>query len=56
VIEKRCARDPTGKVLQHVNDIFRLSQAKGLRCDNPATPDTLATALADAAKSKCDEA
>jgi integrase len=37
-IQKRGVRDTTQKILQHVRSIFRYSQAKGLRLDNPAEP------------------
>ena len=37
-IDKRGARDTAGKVLQHINGVFRLAQARGLRDDNPAVP------------------
>lgn len=37
-IMKRGARDTAGKVLQHVEGVFDLAQARGLRHDNPATP------------------
>jgi hypothetical protein len=37
-IDKRGARDTAGKILRHVDAIFRLAQAKELRSDNPATP------------------
>lgn len=37
-IVRRGARDTAMKVLQHVNGVFRLAQARGLRDDNPAEP------------------
>jgi len=37
-IIKRGARDTASKVLQHVQGVFRLAQARGLRDDNPADP------------------
>lgn len=41
-IADRGAIDTAGKVLQHVEAIFRLAQARGLRTDNPATPSRAA--------------
>ena len=37
-IDRRGVRDTASKILQHVDSIFRLAQARGLREDNPATP------------------
>jgi integrase len=37
-VDGRGARDTAGKILQHLNGIFRYAQAKGLRTDNPAAP------------------
>ena len=37
-IQERGVRDTTRKILQHVRSVFRFSQAKGLRTDNPAAP------------------
>lgn len=37
-ILKRGVRETAAKVLQHLNAVFRLAQARGLRTDNPAEP------------------
>ncbi|HEX2363760.1 MAG TPA: integrase arm-type DNA-binding domain-containing protein, partial [Bradyrhizobium sp.] len=35
-IARRGARETAGRILQHINGIFRLAQALGMRTDNPA--------------------
>jgi len=38
VVLNRGVRDTAAKILQHVNGIFRLAAARGMRSDNPAVP------------------